>query len=94
MLPFTSATPYFRTPEYCAEEWNTWFQGKTGDIVDGWKSVLYGNVACWQPVSSWLFFDQPNYDPAWTTDGTSRSWFMLNAARMFPLRITCSWWIG
>lgn len=80
MLPFTPIMPYYRSPQFCAEEWETWFQGKTGNVTDGWKSVLYANVALFQPVSSWLFFDQPNYDPAWTSDGATRSWNMLNAA--------------
>lgn len=45
MLPFTSITPYFRTSRFVAEEWQELLASAAPSITDGWKSILFANLA-------------------------------------------------
>jgi endo-1,3(4)-beta-glucanase len=79
MLPLTPISPYIRNAKFCTEEWNTWFSGKTGNVVDGWKGILYANVAIFNPSAAWNFFSQSGFNSSWLDGGASRTWYLAFA---------------
>ncbi|KAL7266442.1 endo-1,3-beta glucanase [Rhizina undulata] len=80
MLPLTPMSAYYRSSRFCAEEWQQWFDGRTSGINDGWKGILYANVALFNPKESWKFFIQPGWRDAWLDSGASRSFYLALAA--------------
>ncbi|RPB16446.1 glycoside hydrolase [Morchella conica CCBAS932] len=80
MIPLTPASAYYRDAQFCREEWDQWFSNRTAGINDGWKGILYANVALFQPQSSWLFFAQEGFKNEWLDGGASRSWYLAQAA--------------
>ena len=80
MLPFTAATVITRTVAFVQAEWNLYFSGKTGGINDGWKGVLYMNVAIAKPTDSWALFSQSGFQDKWLDGGMTRTWALSFAA--------------
>ena len=58
------------------------FAGKTAAILDGWRGVLYANVALFKPVSSWNFFSDGGFRTTYLDGGASRTWGMAFAAAL------------
>ncbi|EXJ92034.1 hypothetical protein A1O3_00584 [Capronia epimyces CBS 606.96] len=84
MLPLTPCSGLIRTKRFVQEEWDIYF-GDHGvmpatTVTDGWKSILYQNLALVDPKASWAFFSQPTFNPAWLDDGVSRTWSLVFAA--------------
>lgn len=83
MLPLLPHTPLVRTPDFVAEEWNTYFgNGRAADIVGGWKGILYGNYATIDPRGAYAFFSSPGFDPSWLDGGASLTWYLCYSAGM------------
>lgn len=82
MLPLTPISNYMRFSAFAQDEWNAYFAGKTGAISDGWKGVLYQNVALFSPVSSWQFFAQSGFKADWLDGGASRAWSLAFAGML------------
>ena len=82
MLPLTPMSPYIRSAAYCTEEWDTHFAGKTSGIQDGWRGILYANVALFKPVSSFNFFKDAAFKSAWLDGGASKTWGLAYAAAL------------
>lgn len=80
MIPITSVSSFIRGPEYVKEEWDEKLRGIINDVDDGWKGILYSNLALYDPVSSYNFFAQPNFDNKWLDDGMSRTWALAYPA--------------
>ncbi|KAF8445295.1 glycosyl hydrolase family 81-domain-containing protein [Terfezia claveryi] len=82
MLPLSPISPYIRSPAFAQDEWTAFFSGKTGSITDGWKGVLYQNVALWAPRDSWKFFAQSGFSSDWLDGGASRTWALAFAGML------------
>ena len=86
MLPLIPSSALIRTKKFVQEEWDIFF-GEHGvspvtAVDDGWKSILYQNLALINPKASWDFFSQATFNPAWLDDGVSRTWSLAFAAGM------------
>lgn len=79
MLPLTPISPYIRSTTFVNEEWNVYFSGKTGQIDDGWKGILYANYAIVQPRAAFNFFNAASWQNKWLDGGASRTWYMAFA---------------
>jgi endo-1,3(4)-beta-glucanase len=83
MIPINPSSAYTRNRNFVSEEWRTFFdQGRADRAVGGWRGLLYANLAIIDPISSWKFFSQNNFDNAWLDDGTTRAWYLAYAAGM------------
>lgn len=79
MLPLTPISPYIRSTTFVNEEWNVYFNGRTGSIDDGWKGILWANYAIIQPKAAFDFFNAANWQDKWLDGGASRTWYMAFA---------------
>lgn len=82
MLPLSPVSPYIRSAAFAKDEWAAFFNGNTGTINDGWKGVLYQNVALWAPVDSYKFFAQSSFKVDWLDGGASRAWSLAFAGML------------
>ncbi|GAB1204034.1 hypothetical protein APSETT445_002683 [Aspergillus pseudonomiae] len=84
MLPLLPASPYVRSQKFVKEEWDALFATNAAapaeHVQAGWKGVLYANLALIDPVSSWNFFAQPNFDYSVIDGGATRTWYLALAA--------------
>ena len=84
MLPLLPFTPYIRRPDYIAEEWAAYFSPTShtpaSTIEGGWRGILFGDLACIDPRSSWAFFTQAGFKGEWIDGGASRTWYLVFAA--------------
>ncbi|KAF5093681.1 hypothetical protein D0Z03_002322 [Geotrichum reessii] len=80
MIPITSVSSFIRGPEYVKEEWDEKLGPIINDVDDGWKGILYSNMALYDPVSSYNFFAQTDFDNKWLDDGMSRTWALAYPA--------------
>jgi endo-1,3(4)-beta-glucanase len=100
MLPLTPISPYVRLKSFVRQEWDLYFKGKTDNIDDGWKGVLYANYAMLDPEGAFNFFNDATFQNKWLDGGASRTWYLVFAGGMFFLAITRmvtninirSWW--
>ncbi|KAN0071494.1 Endo-1,3(4)-beta-glucanase [Elaphomyces granulatus] len=86
MLPILPNSAYTRPNKFVTEEWNAIFAPNASTPADtvagGWRGVLYSNLAIIDPVASYKFFTQPNFDYSWIDGGTSRVWLLAYAASL------------
>ncbi|KAA8893496.1 endo-1,3-beta-glucanase Engl1 [Sphaerosporella brunnea] len=82
MLPLTAISPYIRSSTFVKQEWDVYFAGKTGNIDDGWKGILYANYAIYNPTSSYNFFNSSSWQNKWLDGGASRLWYMAFAGAL------------
>ncbi|KAL1970652.1 hypothetical protein VTN77DRAFT_4296 [Rasamsonia byssochlamydoides] len=84
MLPLLPCSAYTRSQTFVTEEWNAMFAPNASDpasnVTGGWKGILYANLAIIDPVASYKFFSQPNFDYSWIDGGASRTWYLAYAA--------------
>ena len=87
MLPILPNSAYIRTNKFVTQEWNAMFAPNASTpastVAGGWRGVLYSNLAIIDPVASYGFFTQPNFDYSWIDGGTSRVWLLAYAASRF-----------
>jgi len=73
-------SPYIRSRTFVKEEWEQYFSnGRTANINDGWKGILYANYAILDPAASWDFFSQIAFQDAWLDGGASKTWYLAFA---------------
>jgi len=86
MIPLSPSSSFTRPHNFILEEWNTYFDHTSpypaSNIDGGWKGILYGNLACIDPRTSWQFFSQQNFNGTWLDGGTSRTWYLAFAAAL------------
>ncbi|KAF8421008.1 glycoside hydrolase family 81 protein [Tirmania nivea] len=82
MLPLSPISPYIRSAAFAQDEWTAFFSGNIGNINDGWKGVLYQNVALLTPHESWKFFAQSDFRSEWLDGGASRAWALAFAGML------------
>ncbi|KAI9838364.1 MAG: hypothetical protein M1819_005632 [Sarea resinae] len=81
MIPLEPFSAFTRTQKFVTEEWNTYFNNSRADqVAGGWRGILYANLAIIDPVTSYNFFAQSNFDPSWLDGGASRTWYLAYAA--------------
>jgi endo-1,3(4)-beta-glucanase len=81
MLPLMPNSGFIRNPNFIREEWATYFDnGRADAITAGWRGVLMANLALIDPVTSWNFFADPNFNPGHLDGGASRTWYLAYAA--------------
>lgn len=81
MLPLLPSTTYIRPEGFVAEEWAQYFDGGRVDaVVGGWRGVLYGNLATFEPESAYEWFNQSGFDASWLDGGASLTWYLAYAA--------------
>lgn len=84
VIPVQSFTTYTRSTKFVREEWDAYF-GNTSvnpvkDVQGGWKGLLMANLATINPIDSYKFFTQPNFDYSWLDGGATRAWYIAWAA--------------
>ena len=82
MIPINPMTPYIRKASAVLDEWNVYFKGKTGNINDGWKGVLYAHYGVYDAVASFNFLKQSYWLPEWVDGGATRSWWVAFAGML------------
>jgi endo-1,3(4)-beta-glucanase len=78
-FPFSA---YIRTQKFVTEEWNAFFSNGRANVDGGWRGILYANLATIQPASSWSFFSDPQFNPAYLDGGASLTWYLSYSAAM------------
>ncbi|KAI5816307.1 endo-1,3(4)-beta-glucanase [Pyronema omphalodes] len=79
MLPLTPISPYVRLNSFVRQEWDLYFKGRTGNIDDGWKGILYANYAMLDPKAAFKFFNDATFQNKWLDGGASRTWYLVFA---------------
>ncbi|KAI9716681.1 MAG: hypothetical protein M1812_005219 [Candelaria pacifica] len=78
LLPFSTLT---RTRTFVQQEWNTFFsKGRVDAVDDGWRGILYANLAIVDPRSSWRFFASDGFEEGWLDGGACRCWYLALVA--------------
>lgn len=81
MIPINPSSTLTRTQNFVREEWQRYFDnGRADQVNDGFKGILYANLAIADPTSSWEFFSQSNFQSQWLDGGASRAWYLAYAA--------------
>lgn len=90
MLPLLPYTTYIRSRTFINEEWAAYFSPSSftpaDSVAGGWRGILYGNLACVDPVKAWRFFSRSDFDMSWIDGGASRTWYMAFSAGMSPCK--------
>ncbi|QSL66570.1 hypothetical protein MERGE_000952 [Pneumocystis wakefieldiae] len=76
MLPLTSISPYIRIPSFVKSEWDDKLTSIVDTIEDGWKGILYANLAIVDPKKSYEFFSK-NFDKRFLDMGSSLTWYLV-----------------
>ncbi|KAH0544374.1 hypothetical protein FGG08_001515 [Glutinoglossum americanum] len=80
-IQYIQGSTLARTRNFVREEWERYFdKGRVDQIDDGFKGILYANLAIIDPVSAWKFFSQSNFQSQWLDGGASRAWYLAFAA--------------
>ncbi|KZF24885.1 glycoside hydrolase family 81 protein [Xylona heveae TC161] len=81
MIPLNPSSALTRTQNFVSEEWATYFNnGRVDQVAGGWRGILYANLAIIDPVTSYNFFAQSNFDASWLDGGASRTWYLAYSA--------------
>ncbi|KAJ6088691.1 hypothetical protein N7486_009952 [Penicillium sp. IBT 16267x] len=84
MLPLLPHSGYIRQRSFVTQEWEAMFAATASTpaskVEDGWKGVLYANLALIDPRAAWEFFSQDKFDYSWIDGGASRTWYLAFAA--------------
>lgn len=80
MIPVTPVSSYLRQPQFVEEEWTSVISGLVQTVNSGWLGILRLNQALYDPVSSYNFFAQPNFQQQWLDNGASLTWCLAFSA--------------
>ncbi|KAG5436918.1 hypothetical protein PCANB_001328 [Pneumocystis canis] len=75
MLPITPISFYIRTPSFVKSEWEALLASIVDSIDDGWKGILYANLAIYDPKRSYDFFSK-DFDRKFLDGGSSLAWYL------------------
>ncbi len=83
MIPLNPSTAYTRSQKFVKEEWDTYFSNGQVDTADsnGWRSILYGNLALIDAQTSYNYFANPNFNLP-LDGGASRTWYLAYSAAL------------
>lgn len=75
MLPITPVSSNIRPESFVKEEWQTKISPIIGSLQSGWTGILKLNQALFDPVDSYAFFSDLNFDSSvYLDNGMSRTW--------------------
>ncbi|KAK9390256.1 endo-1,3(4)-beta-glucanase [Lipomyces mesembrius] len=80
MLPITPVSSYIRSPTFVREEWDSLLSSVAPTLTDGWKGILYANLALFDPKSSYEFFSSSKFSTNYLDSGASLTWYLAYAA--------------
>ena len=84
MIPLEPSSSFIRQQNFVQQEWQALFADDAvypaSKVDGGWKGILYANLALSDPVSSFNFFNQPNFNSSWLDGGASLTWYLTFAA--------------
>lgn len=80
MIPVTPVSSYLRQPHFVEEEWNSIITSLLPSVNSGWLGILRLNQALYDPVSSYKFFAQDNFQQQWLDNGASLTWCLAFSA--------------
>ena len=84
MIPLIPASSLTRTRTFVQQEWDVYFADNATDpakaVLGGWKGILYANLAIIDPVTSYDFFSQSEFDVSFLDGGASLTWYLAWAA--------------
>ncbi|KAK9318415.1 endo-1,3(4)-beta-glucanase [Lipomyces starkeyi] len=80
MLPITPVSSYIRSPTFVREEWASLLSSVAPTLTDGWKGILYANLALFDPKSSYQFFSSSKFRRNYLDSGASLTWYLAYAA--------------
>lgn len=78
-IPITPASSFVRSPQFVQEEWDEVLTPIVNDVNDGWKGIIMLNVALKDPQTSYDFFNDQNFQPAYLDGGQSKTWSLAYA---------------
>ncbi len=81
MLPLTMVSPYMRSKQFVAQEWDEKLRSIVATVEGGWRGILYANYAIANPTEAWQFFTI-NFDHRYLDSGASLSWYMAFVASL------------
>lgn len=81
MIPLLPSTKLTRPANFVKQEWATYFdKGRADNVENGWKGILYGNLATIDPQTAWNFFTRKDFNPSWLDGGASLTWYLAYCA--------------
>lgn len=78
-IPITSASSFVRHANFVQEEWNQKLAAIVADVQDGWKGIMFLNLALCDPRTAYDFFNSPSFTPAYLDGGQSLTWSLAYA---------------
>ncbi|KAK9466029.1 endo-1,3(4)-beta-glucanase [Lipomyces arxii] len=80
MLPITPVSSYMRSPTFVREEWNSIVGAFAPSLTDGWKGVMYANLALTDPRAAYRFFTGSSFNSNFLDGGASLTWYLAYIA--------------
>ncbi|KAK9372732.1 endo-1,3(4)-beta-glucanase [Lipomyces chichibuensis] len=80
MIPITPVSSYIRSPGFVQQEWTSLLSSVAPTLTDGWKGILYANLALFDPTSSYKFFTDLSFKSAYLDGGASLTWYLAYVA--------------
>ncbi|KAK9458827.1 endo-1,3(4)-beta-glucanase [Lipomyces oligophaga] len=80
MLPITPVSSYIRSPKFTKEEWDALIKPIVDKVEDGWRGVLYADMALFDPRTAYNFFADSRFKMQWLDGGASRTWYLTYTA--------------
>ncbi|KAK9484680.1 endo-1,3(4)-beta-glucanase [Lipomyces starkeyi] len=80
MIPITPVSSYIRSPGFVQQEWTSLLSSVAPTLTDGWKGIMYANLALYDPSSSYKFFTSSSFHNAYLDGGASLTWYLAYAA--------------
>jgi endo-1,3(4)-beta-glucanase len=83
MIPINPISAYTRSKKFVQEEWDKYFANGTAQkAADGWRGILFANLAIIDAKSSYKFFSDPNFKVSALDGGASRTWYLAYSAAL------------
>ncbi|KAH3678264.1 hypothetical protein WICPIJ_008866 [Wickerhamomyces pijperi] len=73
-IPITSFSSFIRSPTFVSEEWSQKLSAIADSVTDGWKGIMYLNLALTDPTTSYNFFNSSSFSNAYLDNGQSKTW--------------------
>lgn len=73
-IPISSFSSFVRTPAFVKEEWDQKLAAIVDNVTDGWKGIIYLNLALTDPTTAYNFFNSPSFSDSYLDNGQSKTW--------------------
>lgn len=73
-IPITPASSFVRHPTFVQEEWAQKLAPIVAQVQDGWKGIMFLNLALCDPKASYDFFSSSSFTSAYLDNGQSLTW--------------------